>query len=144
MKRVLVMLDYGPEDADSGEVYDVTGLAGEMTTEDNWLGWLEMKVTARLQTWGEDKGQIEHVIEWSGHVLGGNLGSVSSGYLTDVINTALPDDEAVRALKRRFEKCRKNLQKVGEKVKEAKLDQVAQVRHLHPIARVTESPLALG
>lgn len=135
VKRVLVMLDYGPEDPASGEVFDLTALAAELLPNSIGSTSLEVSVRAEKTYAGPDKPPMELFVSF-----GGYAGEFVHGatHLEDVVNSALPDGERVTAIKKKAKRLRKRAQDLDRDAMVAKLTQVAGVRHQHPIARVKE------
>lgn len=137
VQRVLVVLDYGTEDPDSGEVFDLTALAQEMQARAGYSGSVSLDVRAEKTYAGPDKPAVALMISW-----GGYAGEFVSGatHIEDVVNSALPDGERVASLKKKAKRLRKKAQEVDHDAMVAKLIQVADVRSQHPIARVKEGP----
>ena len=136
VKRVLVMLDYGPEDPESGEVFDLTALAEEMRGKaDGYSASVSLDVRAEKTYAGPDRPAVALMISW-----GGYAGEFIHGatHLDDVVNSALPDGERVTALKKKAKRLRKKAEDVDRDAMVAKLVQVGEIRHQHPIARVKE------
>lgn len=142
--RVLVMLEYGPGDPDTGEVFDLTELAEEMRSKSQTLGHgynATINLHVRSQkTFGQDQPPFELTLNWSSYA-GGEF-SAKSGHLDDAINAGLPDGERVQRIKKTIKRLRKKADGLEYDASLAKLEQVAAIRHLHPIARVTEAPIA--
>lgn len=138
--RVLVMLEYGPDDPANGEVFDLTALVSEMKTSSNHYT-ADINLSVKCQTdwsFGADrKDKLE--ISW-----GGDAGNWVHGasHLEDVVNAAMPDGDRVQAIKKRSSRLEKKAHALKMDAMRAKLEQVAAVRHQHPIARVTNAPLA--
>jgi hypothetical protein len=139
VKRVLVMLDYGPEDSDSGEVFDLTALAQEMREKSfhNYSASVSLEVRAEKTYAGPDKPAVALTISY-----GGYAGEFIHGatHIEDVVNSALPDGERVAGLKKKAKRLRKKAEEVDHDAMVAKLIQVGEVRSQHPIARVKEGP----
>jgi hypothetical protein len=137
VKRVLVMLDYGPEDSDSGEVFDLTALVAEMQSKGVYSASISLDVRAERTYAGPDKPAVKLMVSW-----GGYAGEFVHGatYVEDVVNSALPDGERVKSLRTKAKRLRKKAEQVDQDAMVAKLIQVADVRSQHPIARVTEAP----
>jgi hypothetical protein len=136
-KRVLVMLDYGPEDSDSGEVFDLTALVTEMQSKGVYSASISLDVRAERTYAGPDKPAVKLTVSW-----GGYAGEYVHGatHVEDVVNSALPDGERVKGLRTKAKRLRKKAEQVDQDATVAKLIQVAGVRSQHPIARVTEAP----
>jgi hypothetical protein len=134
VERVLVMLDYGPGDPESGEVFDLTALVTEMLSHANYSARLTVEVEARKTYFGPDKPPMELQVSF-----GGYAGEFVHGatHLDDVVNSALPDGERVSALKKKAKRLRKKAEDVDRDAMAPKLVQVSGIRHQHPIARVS-------
>ncbi len=142
VKRVLVILDYGPSDPNSGEVFDLTMLVSEMLPRSSYSAHISLRIEA-CRTYKQDPSpQSETSICWSGDA-GGEWIS-GAGHLEDVVNSALPDGDRVINLRKKARRLRKKADDVDREAMVAKLVQVADVRAQHPIARVTEAPKLLG
>jgi hypothetical protein len=137
VSRVLVMLDYGSGDPDSGEVFDLTALAQEMQ-EGRYSADVNIKVKAEKTYAGPDKPAVKMSVSFGGYA-GGEF-VYGATHLDDVVNSALPDGERVATLKKKAKRLRKQAEDVDRDAMVAKLTQVAGVRHQNPIARVTEGP----
>lgn len=136
VSRVLVMLEYGPGDADNGEVFDLTALVAEMLPKAGWRAGIDLRVQA-TKSFDPDpvkREQPELGISW-----GGDAGNWVHGatHLEDVINGALPDNERVTGIKNKAKRLRKKADELDYDAMRAKLEQVAAIRGQHPIARVT-------
>src|SRR5689334_2980082 len=136
VKRVLVMLDYGPGDPDSGEVFDLTALAQEMQ-EGRYSADVDIKVKAERTYAGPDKPAVKSFVSFGGYAGEFVYGAT---HLDDVVNAALPDGERVRGLRTKAKRLRKKAEQADHDAMVAKLIQVGEVRHQHPIARVKEGP----
>lgn len=136
VKRVLVMLDYGPDDAASGEVFDLTALVSEMLPQATYRASISLSVQASKSYKPEPLPQIDLEIVW-----GGDAGNWVHGatHLEDVINSAMPDGERVAGIKKKKKRLEDKVQSLGFDAMRAKLEQVASIRHQHPIARVSET-----
>lgn len=141
VKRVLLMIEYGPNEG-PGEVFDLTALAVEMLPQAAYNAHLEVKVQAE-RTYDYSKSPMEKghktVISFNGYA--GEFVHGAS-HLDDVVNAALPDGERVTAIKKKVTRCLKKAESLRHDAMVAKLEQVAAIRHQHPIARVTSSPIA--
>jgi hypothetical protein len=133
VQRVLVMLDYGPEDSDSGEVFDLTALVTEMLPQSVYSASLTVEVSASKTYAGPDKPAMQLQVSFGGYAGQFVHGST---HLDDVVNSALPDGERVSALKKKAKRLRKKAEDVDRDAMVAKLTQVSEIRHQHPIARV--------
>ena len=130
------MLEYGPGDADNGEVFDLTALVSEMLPKANWRAGINLSVQA-TKSFDPDpvkREQPELEISW-----GGNAGNWVHGatHLEDVVNAAMPDGERVAGIKNKAKRLRKKADDLDHDAMRAKLEQVAAIRGQHPIARVT-------
>jgi hypothetical protein len=139
VKRVLVILDYGPGDPNSGEVFDLTALAEEMRQKAGYSASVSLDVRAERTYAGPgiDKPAVALMIAW-----GGYAGEFVHGatHIEDVVNSALPDGERVKGLRTKAKRLRKKAEEVDRDAMVAKLIQVGEVRSQHPIARVKEGP----
>jgi hypothetical protein len=135
VQRVLVMLDYGPEDSDSGEVFDLTALVTEMLPRSSYSARLTVEVEATKTYAGPDKPAMQLQVSFGGYAGQYVFGAT---HLDDVVNTALPDGERVTALKKKAKRLRKKAEDVDRDAMTAKLIQVSEIRHQHPIARIKE------
>lgn len=137
VNRVVVMIEYA--EGGPAEVYDLTSLATDMRAQsDSYGAHIDLQVACD-RNWTKDGGVNETVISWSGYVSGGGYTSHSS-HLEDVLNCALPDGPRVEDLLKKVKRYRKKADKLEWDAKAAKMEQVAAVRHLHPIAHVTQVP----
>lgn len=131
------MLEYGPHDASNGEVFDLTALVAELLPKANYQARINLDVTA-TKTYDPDptKRQAELEISW-----GGDAGKWVHGatHLEDVINAALPDGDRVTSIKTKAKRLRKKADELDHDAMVAKLQQVAEIRAQHPIARVTQN-----
>jgi hypothetical protein len=121
------MLDYGPEDSDSGEVFDLTALVTEMLPRSSYSARLTVEVEATKTYAGPDKPAMQLQVSF-----GGYAGEFVHGA------THLPDGERVSALKKKAKRLRKKAEDVDRDAMTAKLIQVSEIRHQHPIARIKE------
>jgi len=137
VSRVLVMLDYGPDDPHSGEVFDLTALVVEMLPKSIYRASISLNVQAS-KSYSDKPSELE--IHW-----GGDCGNWIYGatHLEDVVNQTLPDGERVIGIKRSQKRYEKKAESLKHDAMRAKLEQVAAIRHQHPIARVSESPLQI-
>jgi hypothetical protein len=148
VKRVLVMLDYGDGDGDSGEVFDLTELAKELRIKDEKFRSSEitMRVGAsndydrRVEGNAWDRGyEPKTCIRWS--VMTAFHTSGESGWLDDAVNASLPTSQVTEGLLKRVSTAEKNLEKLREAVKHQRLNEAAEVRLKYPVARISEAPL---
>lgn len=138
VKRVLVMLEYEDGDPNNGEVFDLTQLVTEMHQKSNgYSADIRLNVNSR-RDWTVDGYKFYCEIEWqsfsptmTGH----------SGHLADVVNASMPDGPRVENLRRKVNRLRKKADQVAYEANQAKIEQVAEIRAQHPIARVTEIPV---
>lgn len=140
VSRVLVMVEYGPGDPNNGEIFDLTAVCAEMLERTSYSAGVGLDVRATKTFAREpEKPAYQLEISWNG-----NAGEFVHGasHLEDVVNSALPDGDRVTSIKRRAKGLRKKAEALDYDAMRAKLEQVAGVRHQHPIARVTASPLA--
>lgn len=139
--RVLVMLEYGPDDPDNGEVFDLTALVEEMRThggENHYNADIRLVVDSSNYS---SKKEADLTVQWTSYSPGSSS-AVHSGHLSDVMNSAMPDGPRVQDLKAEAKKLRVAAAEIDRKAAEAKLDELAACRHVRPIARVTTIPLA--
>lgn len=139
VRRVLLMLDYGPSDPHSGEVFDLTALVAEMLPKALTGATLSVQVEAQ-KTYAIDPNAPQHelLVSFGGYAGSGFVSGAT--HLDDVINTAIPDGERVSAIKKKAARCRERATQLDRDAMIAKLAQVGEIRHLNPIARVTETP----
>ncbi|MEI7534223.1 MAG: hypothetical protein WCK57_07610 [Verrucomicrobiae bacterium] len=140
VKRVLVMLDYGPGDTASGEVFDLTDLAQEMRVHSKYgSADISLKVSAMNNYDVNRKEQpVKLTIEWGGYA---GEWCHRATHLDDVLNASLPDNEEVKRLRKKVKRLEKQAQDLKFDAMREKLKQVSAVRAQHPIARVTEMPM---
>jgi hypothetical protein len=138
VKRVLLMLDYGPDDPSSGEVFDLTALVAEMLPKALTCAQLTVNVEAsNTYAIGEDAAKYSLAVSFGGYAGSGFVSGAT--HLDDVVNTALPDGERVSGIKKKAARCRERASQLDRDAMIAKLAQVSDIRHQHPIARVTET-----
>lgn len=142
VKRVLVMLDYGPGESDSGEVFDLTALVDEMRN-DGWSANIDLSVSSKRNYSAKDgEPKNELTIKWGGYAGQFVYGAT---HLDDVINSAMPDSFTVQNLREKASRTKKRaedrVRALEHDAMAAKLQQVAGIRHQFPIARVAESHL---
>jgi hypothetical protein len=140
VKRVLLMVEYPDGPTDGGEVHDITALVLEMLPHCSYTADLRICVEARRNHFAQE-GQPKHELKIDFGSYTGNSNGMITGasHLADVINSALPDDEKVSALRRKSARCAKKAEDLKHDAMRAKLEQVAKIRHLHPIARFETS-----
>lgn len=135
--RVVVMIEYA--EGGPAEVYDLTALATDMRAQSNgYSAHIDLQVECS-RNYGRDEPAHGTSIGWSGYSSGGNYTGRSS-HIEDVLNCALPDGPRVEDLLKKVKRYRKKADNLESEARSAKLEQVAQVRHLHPIAHVTKVP----
>lgn len=138
VSRVLVMLEYEPGDPDNGEVFDLTALASEMHASHPGALWHRIELTVDAAKTYQRENPVELRAQWQ--VWCKDMGP-NCAHLTDAMNASLPDGDRVRDLRAKANRMRKKAEQLEYEAGVAKLQQVAAVRALHPIARVTASPL---
>lgn len=137
VNRVIVMLEYA--EGEPAEVYDLTALATDMRGQSNaYSSHISLQVGCD-RGYSRDGPSVELNASWSGYVSGGGFTSRSS-HLEDVLNCALPDGPRVEDLLKKVKRYRKKADQCEYEAKSAKMEQVAAVRHLHPVAHVTKVP----
>lgn len=135
--RVLVLLDYGPDDPQSGEVFDLTQLAIEMREHnEKSYGKIALYVNADRTYHRGPAEKYETNVQWSADF------GANAGHLDDAINAAMPDGERVTDIKNAAKRLREQAEQLERDAAVAKLEQVASIRAQHPICRVTGSALA--
>lgn len=133
------MVEYEPGNPDNGEVYDLTALAAEMAKRGHsYRPHIGVDVHAERHY---DNTEPHTEISFGGWGGGEYVSHVA--HLEDVINMALPDGERVQSLRTKAKRLRKKAEDVDRDAMLAKLEQVAAVRHQHPIARVAINPEAI-
>jgi hypothetical protein len=138
--RVLVLLEYGDGDPDSGEVFDLTALATEIsskTTHDD--ASIRLDISTRKDYSQPHPWPIYTVVNWCASVDYHSSGD--TGHLDDAINSALPDSFRTQDLKKKAERLNNKLTKLQNDIKVQRLMDAAAIRSQHPIARVKETPL---
>lgn len=139
VSRVLIMLEYGPDDPANGEVFDLTALCSEMALGARYSASLGVRIEA--QRTYRPPPDVHHELSIS---FSGDAGNWVHGatHLDDVVNAAMPDGERVQAIKAKAARCSKKAEDLTRDAMAAKLEQVAAIRHQHPIARVESAPIA--
>lgn len=137
VSRVLVMLEYEPDNPNNGEVYDLTALLTDIALrpDGGYSPHLSLCVNGTKSYDHNRPNTVELEISW-----GGSLGGEwvhSAPHLADVINSSMQDGERVSDLRRKAKRLRKKADEIDHDAMVAKLQQVAEVRHLNPIARVS-------
>jgi hypothetical protein len=138
VRRVLVMIDYGEGDTANGEVFDLTALVTEMLPHASWRARLGLEVIAEKDRDWSTNPPVEKAklsIQFSGDAGNWVYGAT---HLDDVVNSSLPDGERVQSLKKREKLLLKKAEQLRSDAMVAKLQQVAAIRHQHPIARFSE------
>lgn len=133
VKRVLLMIDF--EDQAEGDVYDMTALCGEMFEKATYGARLGFDIKAEYKYDAKVKRALSHF-----HItFGGDAGEWCSGatHIEDVVNFSLPDGERVQALRKKSARLEKKAEELKRDAMHAKLLQVAEIRHQHPIAKFT-------
>jgi DNA repair exonuclease SbcCD ATPase subunit len=169
VSRVLIMLEYGPGDPDSGEVYDLTALVPELCApkeeECHASSVIELEVKFDRESYQHDWQPTTTVSFRAGRQF--HLGS-KAGRLQDAINAAIREmsndrierihatqkrlSERMSKLQRELQgvgrsasqvgRCAERMSKLQRELQEERLRMAAAVRHQYPIARVTAAPLA--
>lgn len=139
VSRVLIMLEYGPDDPANGEVFDLTALCSEMARGALYSAHIGLRVRADRTYLPAPAPHHDLSISFDG-----NAGNWVHGatHLDDVVNAAMPDGERVQAIKAKAARCSKKAEDLARDAMAAKLEQVAAIRHQHPIARVESAPIA--
>lgn len=143
VKRVLVMLDYGPGDPQSGEVFDLTALVTEAAAKSEHQRasiQLEVGSSANYDAPREEHGwPIKLEIEWTASI--NFQTSARAGHLDDAINSALPDSFATQDLRKKLKRIHTKAEQINADILTQRLRDAAAIRYQHPIARVTEHPV---
>lgn len=144
VKRVLVMVEH--EEGVMSDVYDLTSLVQEMADRPDAKhqhARIRLSVDAsadyskkRGEEWG--RYELESHVCWDGMFDFTSTGE--SGFLEDVINAGIQDSERVKRLRSAHARARTKLEKLTEEIKQQRLDDAAQIRSQHPIARVRLAP----
>lgn len=143
VKRVLVMVDYGEGDADSGEVFDLTELAREAAAkcEHNHAS-ISLEVDA-TRDYSKDRGEktwpLKTTIEWWASI--NYNSSARTGHLDDAINASMPDSFATQEIRKKLKRVSDRGEKLRNDIQVQRLMDAAQIRYKHPIARVSENPM---
>jgi hypothetical protein len=137
------MIEYGEGDPNNGEVFDLTALAAEMHADGKiYSAELGLRVEVKREYSFELKAQAtKSTISFNGQCSPGEWVHRAS-HLDDVVNAAMPDGDAVQAIKKRAARLSKKVDDLRHDAMRAKLEQVARIRHVNPIARVTSAPIA--
>lgn len=141
VRRVLVMIDYGDGDAANSEVFDLTALMHEMIPGSRFnSARLSLTVEARQNIYANGK-PVEARISFGGYAGGDYVCGAS--HLDDVVNAGMPDGIAVENLRKKQRRVAEKAEEMKRDIMAAKLRQVADIRHAHPVARFTEQLPAL-
>jgi hypothetical protein len=136
VRRVLVMLDYGPEDPESGEVFDLTAIALEIVPTSSYsTAEISLNVRAQRDYTPSPQARFNTVCSWS--VNAGNW-MPHTARLDDAINSGIPDSPELQKMQKRIRAWRKKADKIEFEAKLARLEAAAALRSSHPIARFTE------
>lgn len=142
VKRVLLMVDF--VDQSEGDVYDLTELVAEMFQRAKHGARISVDLQA---DYGYDysKGGNGRYMKPVEITFGGDAGEWVSGatHIEDVVNSSLPDGFKVEALKKKARRLMDKAEHLKRDAMYAKLMQVAEVRHQHPIAKFTLNPDAI-
>ena len=135
------MVDYGDDNPDSGEVFDLTALALE-TAQNAKLNHssitLEVDATSDYDApreEGKSGWPLKTTIEWSAMINYDSSGR--TGHLDDAINAAMPDSFATQDIRKKLKRCTDRAEKLREDIQVQRLLDASKVRSQHPIARVT-------
>lgn len=146
VKRVVVMLDYGDDDPDSGEIFDLTALASELGEKDtkHHHAVIRLHVTNTCDYTSErvdGRWAQKNVLCWN--VMAAFESSGETGWLDDAVNASMPDSERTAELIKRVSRAERNLEKLRAAITEQRLDDAAAVRHSRPLLRVKETKPAI-
>ena len=134
VRRVLVMIDYGEGETANGEVFDLTELVKEMLPQARFLAQLTINVQAERDTdYSVRPPLVRPKLSIS---FGGDAGGKwvhGATHLDDVVNSALPDGDRVELIRKREQRLRKKADDLNHDAMRAKLQQVAAIRHQHPL-----------
>lgn len=147
VKRVLVMLDYGEEDPDSGEVFDITELVREAATKGNG-GFSNADISLYVEANSDynaprdQRGQwpLKTTVKWAASINYNSSGR--SGHLDDAINASMPDSFATQEIRKKLKRVQNRAEKLNHDIQVQRLMDASKIRYQHPIARVRESPIA--
>ena len=137
--RVLVMLQYEAGNPDNGEIFDLTALVEEMRQRGGASSCYSARIGLDVRAeraYTANGPAAEMFVHWNGDVSGGEWVH-GAEHPADVVNASLPDGERVQRFRRSISRAEKRIYKLKHDAMVAKLEQVAAVRHQHPIARVT-------
>lgn len=142
VKRVLVMVEH--EEGAMSDVFDLTALVREIASNPqskHQSADIRLAVAADRdynQERLEGHRQLKTTLKWRG-IFDYNF-TGESGFLEDVINAGIQDTERVKRLQKAQRRARERFEKLGEEIKQQKLDDAAKIRGQHPIARVRLAP----
>lgn len=142
VKRVLVMVEH--EEGAMSDVFDLTALVLEIASKPE-SRFNQASICLEVQA-GTDydservngRWALKTTVQWSGMFDCTSTGD--SAFLEDVINAGIQDTERVKRLRQAHDRARKRLEKLQDEIKQQKLDDAAQIRSQHPIARVRLAP----
>lgn len=138
--RVLVLLEYGDADPDSGEVFDLTALTTEIAAKtEHKQASIRLDISIHKDYGHGSPWPLYNTVEWC--AMADYHSSAHSGHLDDAINSALPDSFKTQDLRKKERSASRRLDKLREDIKMQRLMDAAAIRHQHPIARVKETPL---
>lgn len=142
--RVLVMLEYGPEDPQSGEVFDLTALTTELAqrpgSKHNCAD-ITLEVRAHSdydQPRGEKGWPTGTDVSWRASI--DFDGSGRAAHLDDAINASMPDSFTTTEMRKKLKRIKTKAEQISADIAIQRLRDAAAVRYQHPIARVQESP----
>lgn len=140
VRRVLVMLDYGDGQPDSGEVFDLTALSRELAENEtqHHHASIELTVCAR-RDYDQPAPGVKLEASWQAMIRFRSSGD--SAHLDDAINASMPDSFATDDLRKKLKRVEAKAEKLKGDIQIQRLMDVAKVRSQHPIARVTENPM---
>lgn len=128
-------------DPEHGAVFDLTALVSElMNRGDRFSSNIGVDVRA-TRNYGPDRESKPFDMEVGFDGYNGGEFVHGASHIADVVNITLPDGERVLAFKRTAKRLAKKAEEATRCAQTAKLEQVANVRAQHPIARVTETPM---
>lgn len=140
IKQVLLMVDYGPDDPESGNVYDLTaqtvGLLGERDR------YRSAKLSVEINAWsdGENFKDTATELKYSGYSyagIGKHTHCHDTPHLADVLNMLAPPSDRVLALQAEADEVKAKAQAAEDAVTAARMEQLAGMRMAHPVARLT-------
>lgn len=149
VQRVLVMLDYGDGEPDTGEVFDLTELVRECAAQSKHqhaeirlrvLATNDYAVTSDYNATG--KYPLKTEANWSAMVDFNSTGD--TGHLDDAINAGMPDSFTTAEIRKKLARLRTKQQQLENDILEQRLRDAATIRHQHPIARVMHTAPALA